>query len=196
MAKKRINLSEINLNTVNKQANSNFADCNVEELMGALAVTKAFETKTAKLYVKTKRHIETTLKPEDIEGVLEKTEDGTKFEAEVVAVDTLFGTEYLLGGCKWIISGNKKGMSAKDILIKVATDNPEIKDALEQRGILRLEYVVDYDKIHGIVDSLRSKAEIPYDVAILGEVCELVETEHTVRVSTIKENFKEEDDYL
>lgn len=187
---KRLNLSDVTLGAVNKRVNNDFEGSSVEDVLGSLVVSKSFETRCRKLYSKTKRHIESKLNPEDIAKVLEESEDGKSLKGEIVAVETLFGTEYLLGDLKWIIRGGKK--NAKETLIDAAMVNSTVREALEERGILRKEYVIDYDKIHAIVDPLKSKADIPVDVAVLGEVCELVETERTVRVSTIKENYTEE----
>ena len=190
---KRLVLNDLNLGSVAKKVNSNFEGCEVKDVLGSLAISKTFGDKCEKLYKKTKSHIEQKINPEDIESVLEKEPTTNVFRGELVAVNTLFGTEYLLGETRWQIRGVAKG-GAKNALINAAVGNKAIFDALVKHGILITEYTIDYDKIHSILEPLKSKADIPEELAILRDVSEIVETERTVRVSTIKENFKPEEE--
>jgi len=190
---KRLVLNDLNLGSVAKKVNSNFDGCAVSDVLGSLAVSKTYGDKCDRLYKKTKAHIEQNLKPEDIESVLEKEPTTNAFKGEIVAVNTLFGTEYLLGETRWQIRGVVKG-GAKNALINAAVGNKAVLDVLIKHGILITDYTIDYDKIHTILEPLKSKADIPEELAILREVSELVETERTVRVSTIKENFKPEEE--
>lgn len=189
--KNRIVMSDLSLSSVAKKVNSDFAGCTGQEVVGSLAVSKRFEEQCDKLYRKTKTHIESKMLPIDVESIFGIDAMGVANSAEIVAVNTLFGAEYLLGETRWQLRGVTK-TSAKNSLINAANSNKDVFDALVKHGILVTTLTIDYSRIHSILAPLKSKSAIPDELAVLREVVEIVETGRTVRVSTIKENFVEE----
>lgn len=190
---KKVLRSSDTLAEVSKKVNSDFKDCSVVDKLGALAISKKMTDHCNTLYKKTKSHIERELEPTDIENILEKSTVNPKsFGGAIVAVNTLFGTEYLLGERKWIVKAFK-AKSATDVLVSAAASNPEIKASLLRHGIISYEPSIDYNAIHAVVDTLSSKDDIPAELEILRSVVEVVDTERTVLISTIKSNVSEED---
>lgn len=177
------------LKKIDKQVKSNFEEATVTDVLGALVTTKKMTDVCDNLYKKTKKHIERNITPEDIGSVLEKTPDGKSLFGQVVATETLFGTEYRLGEVKWVIN---QGNKASRILLDAVNSNPTIKAALDKYGIINYNPTINYKAIHAVVDPLSGKDEIPAELEILRGLCDIVETPNTVLVSTIKDNFKDE----
>lgn len=191
MSNSKIIKVDTNLKKIDKQVKSNFEEVSLPDVLGALVTSKKMTDVCDNLYKKTKRHIEKNVTPDDIGSVLEKTSDGKSLFGQVVAVETLFGTEYLLGEVKWVIS---QGTKASHKLLEAANSNPEIKAALDKYGIINYNPSINYKAIHAVVDSLSGKHEIPDELEILRDLCDIVETDNTVLVSTIKNNYKEDEE--
>lgn len=190
MGSKKIIKVDTSLKKIDGQVKSQFKDVAVEEIFGALVTSKKMTDTCDNLYKKTKRHIEQNISPDQLKDILEVTEDPKKMFGQVVATNTLFGTEYLLGEVKWVV---KKGGKAATVLLDAANSNPAVKEALDKAGIIKYDPTINYDAIHAVVDSLSSKDDIPAGLEILRSVCEIVETDKSVRVSMIKEHYKEEE---
>lgn len=190
MSENKIIKVETTLKKIDAQVKSNFKDSSVEEILGALVTSKKMTDVTGSLYRKTKNHIERNITPDQLEDILEKTEDPKKLVGHIVSINTLFGTEYLLGETKWVISRGKK---ASQILLDAANADLKIKAALDKYGIIKYDPSINYDAIHAVVDSLSTKDDIPAELEILRSICDIVETDRTVRVSTIKETYKDEE---
>lgn len=191
MSESKIIKVDTTLKKIDKQVKSNFDDVAVSDVLGALVTSKKMTDVCDNLYKKTKKHIERNITPEDIGSVLEKTADGKSLFGQVVATETLFGTEYRLGEVKWVIS---QGNKAAQTLLTAVNTNPAIKAALDKHGIINYNPSINYKAIHAVVDSLSGKHEIPAELEILRDLCDIVETPNTVLVSTIKENYKEDEE--
>lgn len=180
-------------NDAAKRVNSDFNGCTTEDILGTVAITKKYSDHCNKLFRLSKSKVERHLDPSDIEKVLTKsTSDSTVYEGKITAVNTLFGAEYIIGRRKWVIC-NSKVNSASRTLLDAAASDPKIRDILIKHKILVTEPTIDYKAIHAIIDPLGSKADLPAELDVLLPVINVVDSDKTIVISTIKNDVTAEE---